>query len=142
MSLSFHLIHCMENWMTPFFNATLLLSPFVGFFAYFYSSSFVQRFNSYLLLGGQAPCGTEKIFFSHFQTLVKRQQFTLRDMVGQKAKKIEETYLKAKFITLVEDFSDSSGQCLTVSLIKKMTCPYLLSLIVMIILATCISLVK
>ena len=27
MSLSFHLIHCMENWMTPFFNATLLLSP-------------------------------------------------------------------------------------------------------------------
>ena len=40
-------------------------------------------------------------------------------MVGQKAKKIEENYLKAKFITLVKDFSDSSGQCLSVSLMKQ-----------------------
>ena len=42
------------------------------------------------------------------------------DMVGQTAKKRKKKYyLKAKFITLVEDFSDSSGQCLSVSLIKE-----------------------
>ena len=42
MSFSSHLIHCIENWMTPFFSATLLLSPVVVFLLIF-SSHFLRN---------------------------------------------------------------------------------------------------